>query len=296
VPITYRMVHKDGAHVWVEAAPRLVWDGDKPIEFVDVVRNISVRKAVEAELVEAHKAAEAAAEAKAQFLANMSHELRTPLTSILGFTKLLAEQPNHSELSARCLKHLDVASRALLSTVNDILDFSKLEAGQLAISPVATDARQFFRMTLDLLSPQATAKNLALLLDFHADVPVLLAIDPDRIRQILLNLAGNAIKFTSAGSVALSVAYDTTTGQLTFAVKDTGMGIPPDQLGRLFQRFSQVDGGIARGHGGTGLGLAICKGLAELMGGRIGADSQAWRRQPLLVHDQCRHGNRLTQR
>ena len=133
---------------------------------------------------------------KAQFLATMSHELRTPLTSILGFTKLLAEQPNHSELSARCLKHLDVASLALLSTVNDILDFSKLEAGQVAISPVATDVRQFFRMTLDLLSPQATTKNLALLLDIHTDVPVLLAIDPDRVRQIVLNLAGNAIKFT----------------------------------------------------------------------------------------------------
>ena len=273
-PITYRMMRKDGAHVWVEVAPKLVWDGDKPIEFVDVVRNISARKAVEEELVEAHTAAEAAAEAKAQFLATMSHELRTPLTSILGFTKLLAEQPNHSELSARCLKHLDVASLALLSTVNDILDFSKLEAGQVAISPVATDVRQFFRMTLDLLSPQATTKNLALLLDIHTDVPVLLAIDPDRVRQIVLNLAGNAIKFTAAGNVALSVAYDATTGQLSFAVTDTGTGIPSDRLGLLFQRFSQVDGGNARTNGGTGLGLAICKELTELMGGRIGVDSK----------------------
>ena len=273
-PITYRLVRKDGERVWVEVAPKLVWEGDKPVEFVDVVRNISARKAVEAELVEAHKAAEAAAEAKAQFLANMSHELRTPLTSILGFTNLLAEQPGHSELSSRCLKHLDVASRALLSTVNDILDFSKLEAGQVAICPAATDVRQFFRTTLDLLSPQATAKDLALLLDVDASVPSLLAIDPDRVRQIVLNLVGNAIKFTSRGHVGLSVAYDAAAGQLSLAVADTGMGMPSDRLGLLFQRFSQVDGSNSRAIGGTGLGLAICKGLVELMGGQIGADSK----------------------
>ena len=272
-PITYRMIRKDGTHVWVEVSPKLIWDGDRPVEFVDVVRNVTERKAVEAELVEARRAAEAAADAKAQFLANMSHELRTPLTSILGFSRLLGEQPELSGFSSQCLQRLDVASQALLSTVNDILDFSKLEAGQVVIKPLATDIRSFCTGTLELLAPQAAAKQLVMHAEFGNDVPAALAIDPDRVRQILLNLVGNAVKFTAAGCVLLSISYNTERYQLGIAVIDTGPGIAAAQLAVLFQRFSQVDGGNARVSGGTGLGLAICKGLAEAMGGRVDASS-----------------------
>ncbi|HEX8471250.1 MAG TPA: ATP-binding protein, partial [Brevundimonas sp.] len=167
---------------------------------------------------------------------------------------------------------IDNASRALLSTVNDILDFSKLEAGQVAIRPRPTDIAELCRQTLELFSPQAGAKDLALHFEVAADRRWI-QVDPDRIRQILLNLVGNAVKFTASGAVTLALSWDQDSERLHLVVKDTGEGVPADKLEKLFKRFSQVDGSLTRNHGGTGLGLAICKGLAEAMGGRIGADS-----------------------
>jgi PAS domain S-box-containing protein len=272
-PITYRMVRKDGSHVWVEVSPRVVWEGDEACEFVDVVRDVTERKAAEAALEEARRAAEAAAVAKADFLANMSHELRTPLTSIIGFGRLAALQADLPATTRNCVTRIEAAGKALLATVNDILDFSKLEAGQVSVAPGPTDVRRLCEETLELLTPQAAAKDLALRLEFEGDVPDGVLIDPDRVRQILLNYLSNAVKFTAEGSVTLRATYDADGERLRVDVVDTGHGVAADKLDRLFVRFSQVDGGLARTHGGTGLGLAICKGLAEAMNGCVGVAS-----------------------
>ncbi len=217
--------------------------------------------------------AERAAQVKSEFLANMSHELRTPLTSVVGFTRLVGEQPDLSPLSRRYVDRVGDASRALLCTVNDILDFSKLEAGQVSFRPEPTEPGPLASRTLDLFTPQAGAKDVALVLDDQTGGHVVVTVDPDRLRQVLLNLVGNAVKFTSSGSVTLTVRYDEAAEQLWFAVADTGPGIPPERMDRLFKRFSQVDGSLTREYGGTGLGLAICKGIVEAMGGAIGVES-----------------------
>jgi PAS domain S-box-containing protein len=272
-PVTYRLRRKDGSYVWVEAASKLVWVDDGLAEFVDVLRDITVRRAAQDALVVARKAAESAGEAKAQFLANMSHELRTPLTSIIGFSRLLGEQANLPPIAVRCVEKVDAASRALLCTVNDILDYSRLEAGKITINPKPTDVRSFVRATMDLMAPMAGAKALILQREVAEAVPAGLTFDPDRLRQVLLNLLGNAVKFTAAGTIGLQVALNTERSEMTVSVTDTGPGIDPDKLELLFNRFSQVDEGIARSHGGAGLGLAICKGLVEAMGGSVGVTS-----------------------
>ncbi|MGH6909557.1 MAG: ATP-binding protein [Phenylobacterium sp.] len=217
--------------------------------------------------------AEQSAAVKSEFLANMSHELRTPLTSVVGFTRLASEQRDLSPLSRDYIDRVGEASRALLCAVNDILDFSKLEAGQVTFRPEAVALQTLTRTALELFTPQAAAKDLALHLEDATPPGLLVTLDPDRLRQVLFNLVGNAVKFTAQGSVTLSAAYDEATERLSIEVRDTGPGIPPDRVDRLFKRFSQVDGSLSRSHGGTGLGLAICKGIVEAMGGEIAATS-----------------------
>jgi CheY-like chemotaxis protein len=230
--------------------------------------------ALEVELVAAKADAEAAAQVKAEFLANMSHELRTPLTSIIGFTALAAEQPGLSEVTRGFVERVREASRALLCIVNDVLDFSKLEAGQVTLRPEPVDIRKLCRGTLDLFAPQAGAKDLHLELDDAGAEGLVVRVDPDRIRQLLLHFLSNAVKFTEAGAITLRVRHDAGADRLNVAVSDTGAGIPADMQAKLFQRFSQVDGSPVRPGGGAGLGLAICRGLVEAMGGRIGAESE----------------------
>lgn len=270
--LEHRLLHRDGRIVWGETRLRLIRDDSgKPVETVVVIRDITRRKLLESQLEQARAEAEAAATVKADFLANMSHELRTPLTSIIGFTGLALGQELPS--AARdYIGRVDHAGRALLCTVNDILDFSKLEAGQVAIRPQAMDIRALASATLELFTPQAGARDLALTLDMDANLPPVVA-DPDRLRQIMLNLVSNAVKFTAHGGVRLEVRWSPDDERLRVAVHDTGAGIPQDKLDRLFRRFSQVDGAQDKSVSGTGLGLAICKGLAEAMGGSIGADS-----------------------
>jgi PAS domain S-box-containing protein len=271
-----RYIRADRSVVSVNLSASMVTEADgKPRHFIAQVQDLTARKAVEAELRQARVEAEAAVAVKSEFLANMSHELRTPLTSIVGFTRLAAEQADLQGLTRTYVERVGEASRALLCTVNDILDFSRLEAGQISFQPEPSSLFQLSRATLELFMPQAGAKDLDLVLDAEAESSELaLMLDPDRIRQILLNLVGNAVKFTDAGGVTLRTRYDQKAGRLSVEVIDTGPGIPPEKQALLFKRFSQVDGSLTRSHGGTGLGLAICKGLVEAMGGEIGAESR----------------------
>ena len=217
--------------------------------------------------------AEAASAVKSEFLANMSHEIRTPLTSIVGFTGLLAGRDDLPETAQKMVSRVKGASKALLSIVNDILDFSKLEAGQVTIDPKLVDVVAIAEEALMMFGPQAEAKALGLAFDATPDIPDQVRVDPDRLRQILVNLVGNAVKFTDEGRVRLSLAYDADAQALQVRVEDTGAGMDEAQRARLFQRFSQVDASSTRQHGGTGLGLAISRALVEAMGGAIGVDS-----------------------
>ncbi len=271
-PYQFRGRHKDGSWKWLEGQPRVIFDAaGAPVKFQDVVRDITERKVLEAELRAANAEAQAATQVKSQFLANMSHELRTPLTAVIGFANLINERPELAPETRQYVARVQTAGKALLATVNDVLDFSKLEAEQVEICPWPTDPLELLDEVVQLFGAQAQAKGLRLRTDVAAETPPCVDLDPDRVRQVLTNLIGNAVKFTDHGSVTVRLGYRE--GELRIAVDDTGAGIPPDQASLLFQRFSQVDGSNTRRHGGTGLGLAICKGLVEAMGGRIGVTS-----------------------
>ncbi len=222
--------------------------------------------------IRALDAAKEAVAVKTEFLANMSHELRTPLTSVIGFSELLRQQPDLSERSKGYADRVANGSQALLATVNDVLDFSKLEAGQVELRPKPSSPARVFGEATELFLSQADAKGITLLLEMAPSVPASLLFDPDRVRQVLLNLIGNAVKFTAKGAVSVKAEYRTP-GLLSFEVSDTGPGMNEAQLSRLFQRFSQVDVSLSRSHGGTGLGLAICKGLVDAMHGEISVAS-----------------------
>ncbi|MBO9707616.1 MAG: PAS domain S-box protein [Caulobacter sp.] len=274
--VRWRVAHKqDGREVWLESNPSVLRDPvtEAPTGFLDVIREVTSQVAQERALADARAAAEDAAAVKSEFLANMSHEIRTPLTAVIGFSGLLSQRPELDEVSRRFVQRVSSAGEALLAIVNDILDFSKLEAGQVEITPRPCSPLVLARDALTLFTPQADAKGLWLECEAEGEVPAAVMIDPDRLRQVLLNLVGNAVKFTDQGSVRLAIGYEASTGMLRARVEDTGAGMSEDQQHKLFQRFSQVDASSTRRHGGTGLGLAICKGLTEAMGGGIAVSS-----------------------
>jgi PAS domain S-box-containing protein len=273
--VEYRAVRKDGAIVWLESRPGLQRDPltGKVTGITDIIRDVTEQKAMESQLREARNEAEAAAAVKGEFLANMSHELRTPLTSVLGFARLVDDEPNLSPDGRRYIGRVLSGGKALLATINDILDFSKLEAGQLELKLAPTDPAQLIDEALALFSLETDAKGVVLRPEGLADLPGDLLIDGARLRQVLLNLIGNAVKFTEAGAITVTAAYDAANQHLSVSVADSGPGIAPEDADLLFRRFSQVDAGLTRKHGGTGLGLAICKGLVEAMGGQIGVVS-----------------------
>ena len=273
--IEYRALPKDGRALWLEAHPRGIFHPTTGalIEIQDVVRDVSARKALVAETVAAKEAAESATAVKTEFLANISHELRTPLTSIIGYAGLLDETLGLSSVTRRHIELIRGASRTLLALVNGILDFSRLEAGRITLRPMVCSPGQIGRECLDLLSLQALEKGLRLECVEADGLPAFVSIDPDAFRQVLVNLIGNAVKFTATGQVRLNLEFKPDAGALSVSVEDTGPGIPPREIEKLFQRFSQVDGSSTRGQGGAGLGLAICKGLIEAMGGVVEARS-----------------------
>jgi len=270
----YRFLAGDGRYIWLEGNPTVLRDADgAPTSAVTSFRDVTSRRRLEDDLIEAKHRAEAAAEAKAEFLANMSHEIRTPLTGVIGFSGLLNGMDALPEAAKSHVRRIVNSGQALLAVVNDILDFSKLEAGQVDLDAQPFEARPFFEDTLAMFTERATAKGLDLQLDTDGSMPAFLRADRARLGQILANLLGNAIKFTDRGVIGVTAAFDVRRDQLRVAVTDTGAGIADDKLDRLFQRFSQVDGSVSRRHGGTGLGLSISKALAELMGGGIGVAS-----------------------
>jgi two-component system, sensor histidine kinase and response regulator len=268
----YETVRPDGSAIFVEDSVSLKRDRKgQPVGFHGIVRDITERKQTEQELAKAKQAAEAANRTKSTFLATMSHEIRTPMNGILGMTELLLD----SELTLEQREHLalvKLSADSLLLIINDILDFSKVEAGKLEFESIPFDLRESLGETMKALSHRAHQKGLELIYDVEPGVPESVVGDPTRIRQIVFNLIGNALKFTERGEVVLQVeqeSRDTDSVFLHFSVSDTGVGIPADKQETIFEAFSQVDGSMTRRFGGTGLGLTICARLVEQMGGRI---------------------------
>ena len=256
---------------WLRVHLHPVRDGDDHAAIVGVncvVEDITPHRAAETALQSARDAAERANRAKSTFLANMSHEIRTPLTAMLGYAERLKEagepevQRGYAETICRNGKHL-------LTIINDILDLAKIESGRFTVAYDACEPQALARGVVELLADRAREKNLTLDLRVAGPLPPSIRSDATRLRQVLLNLVGNALKFTEVGGVTLEIRHDATTGRLTFSVTDTGPGIPADRLEALFEPFVQLNEAHYRVHGGTGLGLAICRRLCEAMGGAL---------------------------
>lgn len=275
--LQHRALHRDGHTVWVETTFQAVLGDDgRPTEVIAVIRDVSQRRQLEDDLRAALEKAEAASEAKTRFLANISHEVRTPLTSIIGFARILQSRDGLGAVEKQCADRITLSGQALLTVINDVLDYSKLEAGALMLASQPFDLRVLLRETAEIVLGQIESKGLSYQAEVDDAVPSILIGDAARVRQILLNFLSNAIKFTERGGVSVvvrSMAGGNGQRLVKVTVIDTGIGIEPEVVATLFQRFVQADESTTRRFGGTGLGLAISRQLAEMMGGAAGVES-----------------------
>lgn len=268
-------VRKDGSRLPVNLVVTAIHDANGAITgFLGIANDISMQRQLLSSLVSAKEQAEAASLAKSAFVANMSHEIRTPMNAVLGMARLLSGTPLSAD-QKKYLEMIQMSGQSLLGILNDILDFSKIEAGRMELSHEAFDLNDVLNGLANIMSVNASEKDLELAIGIEPNVPLQLCGDALRLQQILINLVGNAIKFTAQGEVSVWVRLDRSIGagndtaSLCFSVRDTGIGMDVEQAGRLFNAFSQADNSTTRRFGGTGLGLTISRRLAELMGGRI---------------------------
>jgi PAS domain S-box-containing protein len=272
-----RYFHKDGHLVWVELGVSLVCDKqNQPLYFISQIQDITETKVVMARQKQLLEKAQAAEKAKSEFLAIMSHEMRTPLNGVIGMTSILADM-DLNDVQRECVETISLSGESLLSVINDILDYSKIEAGRLQMENRPFNLRQCVEEAFDLFASQIRLKHLEAAYLISPDIPSHLTGDSLRLRQILVNILGNAIKFTAQGEIAVHVEcsrQDGTGCHLKFSVSDTGIGISREGIEKLFHAFQQGDTSTTRRYGGTGLGLVISRRLAEFMGGTLWVESE----------------------